>query len=102
MIQLNVTCHFFVLFSSLFSKGEKYNLKYVCCLVINFLGLIRRLKSARDGFVLKSCAQFEGYREKEIVIEVTVMVVGEQVSFPVQRKEKESGGVSVMKSREGE
>jgi hypothetical protein len=34
MIQLNVTCHFLFLFW----RG-KYNLKYVWCLVINFLGL---------------------------------------------------------------
>lgn len=35
---------------------------------------------------------------KEIVIQVTIMVVGEQVSFPVQCKRKrEGGGLSVMK-----
>jgi hypothetical protein len=80
MIQLNVTCLFF----RFFFRGVKYNLKYICCLLINFLGLVLRLKSARDSFVFKSCAQFQGYCEKEMVIEVTVMVVGEQVSFSEQ------------------
>ena len=56
MIQLIVTCLFFVRFWRV-----KCNLKYVCCLLINFLGLVLRLKPARDSFVLKSSAQFEGH-----------------------------------------
>lgn len=51
------------------------------CLLINFWGLVLRLKSARDSFVLKSSAQFEGSCEKEIAVEVTVMVVGSKFLF---------------------
>jgi hypothetical protein len=76
MIELNVTCLFFIHFL----RG-KYNLKYVCCLVINFLVLIPRMKSARDSLILKSCAQFEGCWKTEIVIEVTVTWWGEASFF---------------------
>jgi len=48
---------------------------------MNFLGLVLRLKSARDSFVLKSSAQFEGSCEKEMAVEVTVMVVGSKFLF---------------------
>lgn len=50
-------------------------------MLINFWGLGLRLKSARDSFVLNSSAQFEGSCEKEIAVEVTVVVVGSKFLF---------------------
>jgi len=50
---------------------------------------------------LKSSAQFEGSCEKEIAVEVTVMVVGSKFLFLSSVSGKRGGGSGMMRSGRG-